>query len=133
MKKFLILFLAIIFISSCARTVEPTIENINTIFSSKDFTFEFIELGKSKKSISFRVDYLVYKSDQPTIRRNIEYDEVVLINDFIQNIVNNHQVGINKESTSHYVVKNTAYETVIIPKENSSDFNALLKKLKLIN
>jgi len=133
MKKFLMLFLTIIFISSCARTVEPTIENINTIFSSKDFTFEFIELGKSKKSISFRVDYLVYKSDQPTVRRNIEYDEVVLINDFIQSIVNNHQVDLDKESISHYVVKNTAYETVIIPKENSSNFNALLKKLKLID
>ena len=132
MKKFLMLFLTIIFLSSCARTVEPTIENINTIFSSKDFTFEFIELGKSKKSISFRVDYLVYKSDQPTVRRNIEYDEVVLINNFIQSIVNNHQADLDKESTSHYVVKNTAYETVIIPKDNINDFDVLLNKLKLI-
>lgn len=132
MRKFLMLFLTIIFISSCARTVEPTIENINTIFSSKDFTFEFNELGKSKKSISFRVDYLVYKSDQPTIRRNIEYDEVVLINNFIQSIVNNHQADLDKESTSHYVVKNTAYETVIIPKDNINDFDVLLNKLKLI-
>ena len=110
----------------------PTIENINEIFSSKDFTFEYNELGKSKKSISFRVDYLVYQSDEPTVRREIKYKEVILINDFIQNIVNLHQTGTEKESSSHYVVKNTAYETVIIPKGNSKDFSRLLKELKLI-
>lgn len=126
------MLLTFVFICSCSRTVEPTIENINTIFASRDFTFEFIELCKSKKSISFRVDYLVYKSDAPTIRREIEYKEVLLINDFIQKIANQHQVGTDKESSSHYVVKNTAYKTVIIPKENDTDFNILLKKLQLV-
>ena len=132
MRKFLMLFVALILICSCAQTVDPTIENINEIFSSKDFTFEYNELGKSKKSISFRVDYLVYQSDEPTVRREIKYKEVILINDFIQNIVNLHQTGAEKESSSHYVVKNTAYETVIIPKDNSKDFSMLLKELKLI-
>jgi len=132
MRKFLMLFVALTLIYSCAQTVDPTIENINEIFSSKDFTFEYNELGKSKKSISFRVDYLVYQSDEPTVRREIKYKEVILINDFIQNIVNLHQTGAEKESSSHYVVKNTAYETVIIPKGNSKDFSMLLKELKLI-
>ena len=125
------MLLGLILITSCARSVEPTVENINKIFSSQDFTFESHKLGESKKSISFRANYLVYKSDEPTIRREIEYDEVLLINDFIQKIVNHHQVGADQENSSYYEVKNTAYKTIIIPK-GDHDFNVLLKTLQLI-
>ncbi|WP_299258898.1 hypothetical protein [uncultured Aquimarina sp.] len=130
MRNFLIFF-ALIFITSCARNVEPTVENINKIFSSQDFTFEFHQIGKTNKSISFRDDYLVYKSDQPTIRREITYDEVLLINNFIQKIVNLHKDDKDIESSSFYVVKNTAYKTTIIPEQESYYFEILLKTLKL--
>lgn len=118
-------------IISCAKSVEPTPNNINKIFASQDFTFEFHQSGESKKSISFRNDYLVYKSDEPTFRREITYDEVLLINEFIQKIVNLHQNDV-KEASSYYIVKNTAYTTTIFPKQQDLYFEALLKTLKLI-
>ncbi|MHA7059344.1 hypothetical protein ACWGOQ_0019105 [Aquimarina sp. M1] len=130
MKRTL-LILVCLSLNGCARTVEPTVENINKIFASKDFTFEFHKIGETTKSISFREDYLVYKSDQPTIRRIITYDEVLLINDFIQKIVNLHQDDMPQESSSFYIVRNTAYKTTIIPKQEDYYFEALLKTLKL--
>ncbi|WP_378180468.1 hypothetical protein [Aquimarina sp. SS2-1] len=131
MKRILI-FLVCIGVASCTRTVEPTIENINKIFASKDFTFEFHQVGTTTKSISFREDYLVYKSDQPTIRRTITYDEVVLINNFIRKIVFVHQKDLDKTSSSYYVIKNTAYKTTIVPEQEDFYFEVLLKTLKLI-
>ena len=59
------------------------------------------------------------------------YDEVLLINDFIQKIVNKHQDHLEKESASYYVVKNTAYKVIIIPKQEDFYFEALLRTLKL--
>ena len=126
-----IIFFSMIFVFGCARTVEPTPSNINTIFKSKDFTFEFHSKKGTCQSISFRNDYLVYKSDQPTYRRAIEYDEVLLINDFIQNIVNLHSDSIDAETSSHYIIKNTAYKVIITPKQEEYYFEALLKTLKL--
>ena len=116
---------------SCARKVEPTPENINKIFASKDFTFEFVPINGDKKSLSFRNDYLVYKSDKPTHRREISYDEVVLINNFIQDIVNLHSEQLDIKTTSYYIIKNTAYKVVIIPDQEDFYFDALLKTLKL--
>lgn len=130
MRFFLVLCTVMSFFS-CARKVEPTPGNINKIFESKDFTFEFHQADGNCFSISFRNDYLVYKSDQPTIRRDITYDEVLLINDFIQNIVNLHDPQKNTESSSYYVIKNTAYKTTIIPDQEDYYFEALLKTLKI--
>ncbi|GAA4110393.1 hypothetical protein GCM10022393_07420 [Aquimarina addita] len=123
--------MCVITVIACARTVDPTIENINKIFTSKDFTFEFHKKEAPSASLSFRDDYLVFKSDQPTIRRVITYDEVVLINNFIQNIVNLHSETLDKKSSSYYVIKNTAYKTVVIPDQEDFYFEALLKTLDL--
>lgn len=131
MRFSLFLFIVLSFFS-CARPVEPTPDNINKIFKSKDFTFEFHQLDGSCSSISFRNDYLVYKSDQPTIRRSISYDEVLLINDYIQKIVNLHNPLKNTETSSYYVIKNTAYKTTILPDQENYYFEALLKTLQLI-
>ncbi len=125
------LFLMLIFLVSCARKVEPTIENINKIFASRDFTFEFHKKGGNCKSLSFRNDYLVYKSDQPTIRREITYDEVLLINNFIQKIVNVHSGILDPETNSYYVIKNTAYKAIIVPEQEDYYFEALIKTLRL--
>ncbi len=125
------MFLALVFVVGCARTVEPTAENINKIFASKDFTFEFNKAGGVKKSLSFRNDYLVYQSDQPTLRRGVTYDEVVLINNFIQKIVYLHSKTRDPETNSHYIIKNTAYKVTIVPDQEDFYFDALIKTLKL--
>ncbi|TPN88005.1 hypothetical protein [Aquimarina algicola] len=130
LKRFLLCFVLIV-VLGCARSVEPSIDNINTIFASKDFTFEFHPHHQSKKSISFRSDYLVFKSDQPTYRREIEYEEVLLINDYIQKIVDLHSSDLSTETSSYYVIKNTAYKVIIVPQQEDYYFDALLKTLKL--
>ncbi|MAQ75513.1 MAG: hypothetical protein CL613_04170 [Aquimarina sp.] len=116
---------------SCAQQVDPTADNINKIFNSKDFTFEFHPIDGTTKSLSFRVDYLVYQSDQPTVRREVSYEEVVLINDYIQRLVNLHSDSFTTENHSYYIIKNTAYKTTIIPDQEDYYFWALLKTLKL--
>ncbi|AXT61667.1 hypothetical protein D1816_15330 [Aquimarina sp. AD10] len=130
MKRIIVL-LPIVFIISCARTLEPTAENVNKIFASKDFTFEFNTATGNCKSLSFRNDYLVYKSDKPTFRREVTYDEVLLINQFIQKIVNLHSTSLDPKTSSYYVIKNTAYTTTIVPDQEDYYFEALLKTLKL--
>lgn len=131
MSQRIILYIFTAFFMSCARTVEPTIENINKIFTSQDFTFEFHKKNASCESLSFREDYMVFKSDQPTLRRSITYDEVLIINDFIQKIVLVHSDNLDKESSYYYVIKNTAYKTIVIPDQEDFYFDALLKALKL--
>ncbi|WP_109436023.1 MULTISPECIES: hypothetical protein [Aquimarina] len=127
----IILLLFLICTISCARSVEPTVEHINTIFASKDFTFQFNRLDGRQESLSFRNDYLVYKSDKPTFRREVSYDEVLLINDFIQKIVNLHSHTLDPETSSHYVIKNTAYKVIIVPEQEDLYFDALIKTLRL--
>ena len=130
MKPITILILVIL-VTACARKVDPTVANVNKIFASKDFTFEFVPLNGTKKSLSFRSDYLVYKRDQPTFRRDISYDEVLLINDYIQKIEDRHVTTQNPETASHYIIKNTAYKVVIVPDQEDYYFDALLKTLQL--
>ncbi len=127
----IILLLFLICMISCARSIEPTVENINTIFESKDFTFQFNRLDGRQESLSFRNDYLVYKSDKPTFRREISYDEVLLINDFIQKIVHLHSYALDPETSSYYVIKNTAYKVIIIPEQEDLYFDALIRTLRL--
>lgn len=125
------IFLFIIFIAGCARNVETTSENINRIFASKDFTFEFNRSTGDTESLSFRNDYLVYKSNEPTYRREISYDEVLLINEYIRKIFIAHSTKLDPETSSYYVLKNTAYRVVIVPQLEDLYFDALLKTLKL--
>ncbi len=129
--KYSKILIIVILVAACAQKVEPTVENVNKIFISKDFTFEFVPYNGIKKSLSFRSDYLVYKSERPTFRRDISYDEVLLINDYIQKIVDRHTTKLDPETASYYVIKNTAYKVVIVPDQEDYYFDALLKTLKL--
>ena len=129
MKYSFCLFLILLF--GCAREVKPTVENINKIFESKDFTFKFYDEEGSCKSLSFRHDYLVYKSDAPTVRRTITYDEVLRINNFIQQIVNQHDNSLKSKRTDYYIIENTAYVAAIFPKNQEQSFSSLLTELGL--
>ncbi|WP_025742819.1 hypothetical protein [Aquimarina pacifica] len=126
-----LLFLSFIFILGCARTVEPSVDNINRIFASKDFTFEFNRLNGKKESLSFRSDFLVYKSDKPTYRREVSYDEVLLINDYIKKILSLHSNTLDPNTSSYYVIENTAYKVIITPNLEDLYFDALILTLKL--
>ena len=128
----IVIFWVLLFAVGCARRLEPTVENINKIFTSKDFTFEFHTMNEKCTSLSFRNDYLVYKTDSsPIYRREITYDEVLLINDFIQNILNLHSEKLDPEKTSYYVIKNTSYKVMIVPDQEDFYFEAFIKTLQL--
>ncbi len=127
----IVVFLWIIVLVGCAKKVEPSVAAINTIFSSKDFTFEFNRANGQRESLSFRSDFLVYKNSEQTYRREISYDEVLLINDFIKKIFELHSNTLDQNKASHYIIKNTAYEVVLVPELEDFYFDALLKTLKL--
>jgi len=82
MKK-LILFISLLIIASCQQTVDVTTENINSIFATKDFSISFSMSDNKETSMSFREDYMTYKSDQGTQRVELSYDDVLKINGFI--------------------------------------------------
>ena len=125
---FVLLALCVI---TCAKQVPPTVRNVNKIFESQDFTFEYHDRNGTCQSLSFRHDYVVYKSEKPTVRRTISYNEVREINGFIQKIVNDHQETLNPDKTSYYIIQNTAYTTVITPKTAQNNFESLLRSLNL--
>jgi len=129
--KFFLTLIAMISLVSCARNLEPTVENINKIFASKDFTFQFNKKDGTCQSLSFIDDIVVYKSDQQTIRREITYKEVLFINDFIQKILNVHSNTLDPEIHSNYILKNTAYKVTIVPNQEDFYFDALIKTLEL--
>lgn len=123
--------LFLIFLLGCAREIAPTVENINKIFESKDFTFKYYDKEGNCESLSFRHDYLVYKSDAPTVRRTITYDEVLRINNFIQQIVNQHDNSLKSKRTGYYIIENTAYVAAIFPKKKEQSFSSLITELGL--
>jgi sugar-specific transcriptional regulator TrmB len=128
MKKALLL-LSIVTIASCTQSLEPTTENINSIFQSNDFTIEFILESDRRESMSFIEDYIVYKAAEGVRRRTITYDEALLINDFIQN-----QFQLHKDSNSEtpaIVILNTAKKVTLKIPNYKMDYRNLINKLDL--
>lgn len=133
MRTSIFVFLAVV-ICGCAIELPPTTDNINKIFESKDFTFAFINSEGNEKSLSFVNDYLVYKSEAPTYRREVTYQEVVLINRFIQELLDDHQNDITSDKSAYYKVYSTAYKIRMYPKQLGEErFMELLSFLKLVD
>lgn len=78
-----ILLLSLVFIS-CQQEKEASIENINQIYATKDFSIAFTMSDSKHIRMSFREDYVTYTINGTTDRKTLEYNEVVLINDFIK-------------------------------------------------
>jgi hypothetical protein len=128
MKKFLLL-LSISILTSCTQQLEPTTENINSIFQSNDFTIEFIIDADATESMSFIEDLIVYKSAVGVVRRSISYDEALLINDFIQSQFQLHKVSHSE--TPAIVILNTAKKVTLKIPNYKMDYLHLIRKLDL--
>lgn len=128
MKK-VILLLSLIILTSCAQEIDPTVENMNGIFDSKDFTIEFVLNDSKTESMSFIEDIIVYKTDEETKRRTITFDEALSINDFIQSQFKLHN-DTNAETPSIIILNTAKKVTLKIPNYEAAYLN-LIDKLKL--
>ena len=81
--KNITLLLSLFIIISCQQTIDVTTENINSIFATKDFSISFNMSDDKETSMSFRDDYMTFKSDQGIQRVELSYDDVLKINGFI--------------------------------------------------
>ena len=128
MKKLLLLFV-IMTGASCQQQMEPTVENINQIFQTYDFQIKFHINNGQEYRMGFLNNEIAYFSPQETVRRELSYDDVRLINTFVQYRFREsgtapttpHKIEIYNDS------KSVAFNTMNYQK----DFEQLLNKLNL--
>lgn len=82
-NRFLLLLVLLALLISCQQTLEVSTENINAIFETKDFSISYSISDTQEVTMSFREDYMTYKSDQGTRRVELSYEDVLKINEFI--------------------------------------------------
>ena len=128
MKKILILLFLTTLIS-CVQDVDPTQENMNSIFESKDFTIEYHLTDARVESMSFIEDILVYKANDSVVRKTISFDDALLINQLIQEKFKLHDSN-NKETPS-IIVLNTAKKVTLKIPNYEVDYLNLINKLDL--
>lgn len=128
MKK-LVVILFLVLLVACQQQVDPTLENANSIFDSKDFTIEFILNEEKTESMSFIDDIIVYKADVNTTRKTISFNQALLINDFIQNQFTQHD-QTNSEVPS-IAIYNTAKKVTFKIPNYKPEYLELIQKLKL--
>lgn len=126
MKKILIL-LFITTLYSCQQEKEVTIENINQIYGTKDFSIEFKMSDDDIIRMSFREDYMTYVINNETNRMTIEYDQVLLINDFVATQFNNHDAS-RDPLPSIVVYDDTRKVTLQVP-QYASKLRTLINQL----
>lgn len=128
MKK-LFLLLSFVIISSCQQTAEVITENINSIFSTRDFSISFRMSDTKEESMSFREDYMTYKSDQGTQRVELSYDDVLKINGFIAAQYKLHDASLS-DIPSITIYTDTKKVTLKVP-QYASKLRFLLNDLPL--
>ena len=143
MKK-LFLLLTLIIATSCQQQLEPSVANINSIFETQDFQIRFTVENGGVYRMGFLNNEIAYFSEQGTVRRELSYDDVRLINTFVQNRYRNSEIELEPEHESeHESEKDAAAERSQIEIYNDSKkvvfqtpdyrakFEELLTKLKL--
>ncbi|WP_157111575.1 hypothetical protein [Nonlabens spongiae] len=88
--------------ASCKKQQEPTIENINTIFQTKDFNIEFRMDEDHTYRLGFREGYVSFFSNAKTQRNVISYDEAIATNALIQNQFNQRTQDENDPEIAIY-------------------------------
>jgi hypothetical protein len=128
MKK-IILLISLIILASCAQEVDPTVDNMNDIFNSKDFTIEYVLDDSRTESMSFIEDIIVYKTAKGTKRRTITFDEALLINDFIQSQFKLHEAS--NSNIPSIIILNTAKKVTLKTPNYEANYLDLINKLEL--
>ncbi|MGJ8683090.1 MAG: hypothetical protein ACSHWW_00605 [Nonlabens sp.] len=128
MKK-LILLISLFIAISCQQTADVTTENINSIFATKDFSISYRMGDDKESSMSFREDYMTYKSDQGTQRVELSYNDVLKINAFIAEQFPLHD-ATRAETPSITLYTDTKMVTLKVP-QYASKLRFLINELPL--
>ncbi len=136
-KLFLLLFL--LAATSCQKTLEPDVENINSIFATQDFQIKFAMGNGDEYRMGFLNNEIAYFSPQETMRRELSYDDVRLINTFVQNCYRDSETELELEpenemqmsNSSTIEIYNDSKKVVFTTGNYHSEFEQLLTKLNL--
>ncbi len=112
---------------SCQQEKEATIENINQIYATKDFSIEFKMSEDDEIRMSFREDYMTYIINGETNRKTVAYDELLLINDFVANQFKEHDP--NREDLPKIVIYNDTRKVTLKVPQYASKLRTLINKL----
>lgn len=124
---FLILILATTV--SCQQDLEPSVKNINSIFKTQDFTIRFELENDEIYRMGFLNNQISYFSPQETVRRELSYDDVVLINTFVGDRFRESEKSTN--NPAQIEIYNDSKKVVFITPDYRSELENLLTQLKL--
>ena len=128
MKKVLILLL--ILTTSCQQQLEPSVENINSIFATQDFQIRFTLESGDEYRMGFLNNEMAYFSPEETVRRELSYEDVRLINTFVGERFRESELELESENNKIEIYNDT--EKVIFKTPDfTAEFEELLSKLKL--
>jgi hypothetical protein len=68
---------------SCRQEIKPSVDNINSVFETQDFGIRFTMESGDEYRMGFLNNDISYFSNQATIRSELSYDDVRLINTFV--------------------------------------------------
>ncbi|WP_194851651.1 hypothetical protein [Nonlabens antarcticus] len=135
--KNLFLLLPLLLIISCQKELEPSIPNINSIFDTQDFNIRFMMKNGTEYRMGFLNNEIAFFSPQETLRRELSYDDVVLINTFVgDRFRTSAALSMNSSEKAHnnagqIEIYNDSKKVVFSSPDYSAGFEQLLIKLKL--
>jgi hypothetical protein len=128
-NKLLTFIISVLLLCACQQEVDPTIENINAIFQTKDFSIEFIVEENRSHRLSFRDDFMSYFSNAATQRKTISYHEAALVNTFVQNKFSKQDTTIS--ATQQLLIYNDTKKVILNVPDYEQELKVLLEQLKL--
>ncbi|BAO54911.1 hypothetical protein [Nonlabens marinus] len=144
MKKILILIL--ILTTSCQQELDPSAANINSIFETQDFQIRFTLENGSEYRMGFLNNEMAFFSPTETVRRELSYDDVRLINTFVQNRYRasedkirfqpqvdavNPAMTERSQNHSRIEIYNDTKKVTLTTPDATASFQELLSKLEL--
>ncbi len=144
-KSFLILLLLVA--TACQQQMEPSVENINAIFQTQDFQIKFMLENDKEYRMGFLNNEMAFFSDAPTYRKELSYDDVRLINTFVETRFRESELqqgleskfetekdtvsGVKIQSQSQIEIYNDARKVVFSTTPMRKEFEQLLTQLEL--
>ncbi|AZQ43078.1 hypothetical protein [Nonlabens ponticola] len=128
MKKILPL-LVFLLLLSCQKELAATSENINAVFDTQDFSIRYVILENEEHRMSFMNNVMAYFGPEETIRKELSYDEAILINTFVQDRFQNRNQTAAK--TDQLIIYNDTKKVVFETAAFEKEFETLLQQLDI--
>lgn len=133
--KNLFLILPLFLIVSCQKDLEPSMDNINSVFETQDFGIRFTLESGDEYRMGFLNNDISYFSPQETIRRELSYDNVRLVNTFVElrfrESKTETETKTEKSLNSTIEIYNDTRKVVFNTPHFTAEFEQLLSQLKL--